>query len=140
MNFSSFLLLLIASVLLCTVSSCVRSSEARLIFCESFDKNDEPIGEGTAFSPGTISLLLETKNPIGLNTVEVHIFKLNGSERNRYGSKSVFVVNPSYSRFRLDNAVSFADTGTYFIRVTTHDAKMIVEGTIHIVTLPVQDK
>jgi len=139
MNFSSSLPIFIAVLLLCTVSSCVRRSEATLIFCESFDTNDTPIGEGTAFSPGTISLLLETKNPIGLNTVEVHIFKLKGSERNRYGSKSVFVVNPSYSRFRLDNAVSFADTGTYFIRVTTHDAKMIVEGTIHIVASPEQD-
>ncbi len=125
----SFLLPLLIGIVVAGCST--KQNHIRL--CESFTDEHELIGEDRVFSPGTLSLLLVTGQPIEHRIVRIKVFRLRDSERSAYGREVFYSVSPSLYTIRFDDAVSIADPGKYVVQISAKNNYPIAEAILDIV-------
>lgn len=129
--------ILLACAILLPLAGCAPSPQGRLRFCEGFDAEDQPQGEASTFSPGVLSMLVEWTTPVTCDTLVVSVLRIEGGKRTSYGEEARIPMGPTATpldRYRLDEVISFADTGRYVVMVRTRDRLHRAEGSVHIIT------
>ncbi len=129
--------ILLMCALLIPVSGCAPAPQGRIRFCEGFDAEDQPQGEADTFSPGVLSMLVEWTKPVTCDTLVVSVFRMEKGKRESYGDEARIPMGPTATpldRYRLDEVISFADTGRYVVLVKTRDHLHRAEGSVHIIT------
>jgi hypothetical protein len=115
------------------LSGCRQSDPpSRLRFCESFSEKNEAIGEDSVFSPGTVSVIVESGWPVDADQLKVRIFRMTGQGYDPYGDEAGVAITRFDTVIRLERILSFADTGQFVVRVATPDNKFIVNGRVRI--------
>jgi hypothetical protein len=105
----------------------------RIRFCEAFQKGDEPLREDSTFSIGAISMAVDLSSDVKENRVLILIYRMTRGSLVPYGHQASVNITPSYTSFRLDDALSFADTGTYVVRLASLHGHTLAEGRLRII-------
>lgn len=119
------------------LASCASQRRGGIRFCEGFDSGDQPVGEAATFSPGVLSMLVEMPNPVTTDSLIITVYRLEKGRREAYGQDARIptgtAASSSLSSYRLDEVISFADTGRYAVTVHSLDHRSAAEGTVAIV-------
>lgn len=125
--------LAVGVLLVALAGGCRAVPAGRLLFCESITADNRPVGEAETFSPGAVSMLVSFDQPVGQESLIVHIDRLEGARRVPYGGEVHLRVASDASVLRLDNVASFADAGEYVVQIRTRERVTVAEGRITIV-------
>lgn len=88
--------------------------------------------EDSVFTAGTVSMIVELPSKPDGNHFIVTIFKASDGPDTAYGKTMNVNINPSYTSFRFDDVLSFADTGRYVVRIATPDGNVIARSALRI--------
>ena len=136
--FLSIVLTIAVSVSSIAIVACGKSVSGRIRFCESFRKGDIPVREDSIFTIGTVSMIVDLSTKPDSDRLAVMIFRVVDGRDTAYGKTISVKTNPSYSSFRFDDVLSFADTGRYVVRITTPDGNVIARNTLRIASQPLR--
>ncbi len=110
------------------------SSGGSLYFCEDY-KNGEEIGVSKRFTPGWLTVMVKTDEPLGVGKVELRIVKIR-----RDGSEKIIDTVPfdvqadwDYTYFQDKDRIAFRSPGEYKVTLQKVDGTPIVSGEVTVV-------
>jgi len=112
---------------------CENGKEREIIFCESFDEADIPLGEDSIFTRGSVSMLVQLNEAAASETISISVYSMENGDRVPYGRQARIEIDPGYHNIRLDDAVSFADTGRFVVTVSMTEPVLFAEKILRIV-------
>jgi len=104
------------------------TDSSKLIFCERVN-GVEPVGEGTVFSPGEITVVVKSGKAFGVTELNVTIYEIEGSIE-RVDERVTLEVDAGWNFYAFP--VSLTKKGTYKVGVTKPDGEKIAEGKVYI--------
>lgn len=105
-------------------------SDGVIQFCEGVSPEGVGTNCGNKFSAGDLTLLINAKEPFGINSIKVNIF-----EKGEYIKKKIesFSIEVKADKNNARSNISLFDEGIFIIEVTGKDDQKIADAAIEII-------
>ena len=122
-------------------SSSKKEGEAKLYFCEQY-KNGEEVGVSERFTPGWLTVMLDTRpagTKLGTGKVELKLSKIKDASGNDISEKIIRTVpfdvqaDWDYTYFTDKKNLKFDSPGTYRVVCQKKDGTPIATGEVEVV-------
>ena len=110
------------------------SSGGSLYFCEDYVDGEE-IGVSKRFTPGWLTVMVRTDEPIGVGKVELRIVKLRDDGTEKIIDTVPFDVQADwdYTYFQDKDRIAFRTPGEYKVTLQKVDGTPIVSGEVTVI-------
>lgn len=110
----------------------------KLYFCE--DYKGKEIGVSDRFTPGWLTVMVKTDEPLGVGKVELRLTKVKDADGNKISEKIMdtvpFDIQPDwdYTYFQDKDRLRFSSPGTYKVTLQKTDGTPMLSGEVEVVS------
>ena len=121
-----------------TTTSDNTSSGGSLYFCEDY-RGGKEIGVSDRFTPGWLTVMVRTDEPLGVGKVELRLTKVADAAGNSVSEKIIDTIpfdvqaDWDYTYFQDKDRLRFTTPGTYKVTLQKVDGSPIVSGEVTVV-------
>ena len=117
--------------MLIAVPICHASEEQKILFCEDFDSNWNPVNQGDSFSRKTVSWIAKLEKPFGTPQITTTVY-VNDGKKEKLLHRENIEVSPKWNTLAIRN-MEFPHEGDFIVSLTNINGEHIITGCVKIV-------
>lgn len=107
------------------------AAKPKIVFCEKIDFGRmKPINVSDMFTRGNVSVYVKSAKSFDLERAQIDIYKVDNNSSERYANKKI-PLKPEWTAFSV--RVLFERIGSYNVRISDTEGRLITQKSIHIV-------
>ncbi|HEX2788124.1 MAG TPA: hypothetical protein VHP32_09480 [Ignavibacteria bacterium] len=110
----------------------------KLYFCEDY-KNGEEIGVSDRFTPGWLTVMVKTDEPLGVSKAELRLSKVADANGDKISEQIITTIpfdiqpNWTYTYFQDKDKLKFSSPGTYRVILQKTDGTPLLSNDVEVV-------